>query len=257
MGWAIHRIWSSDWWQNPERELERCEEVIAEALARADSPSPVASDPPIDMAIPLVSTASVVNEPEIVPLREFESNRKRVYPLAAPANNLGTSDDFYEPMQRPAITTQIRAILSEEGPVHRLRAYRRVATAYGLQKVTQRVIRHLDDYLFSNWCTVRGEFLWPANEEPATYEIYRVPHPQDASPRALEEIPPEELAVAAFDVLEQNIALPRPDLVREIANCFCFTRMTSKSQSVIEPGIDLLLSRGSAFELDGSVRLSS
>ena len=32
LGWELHRIWSTDWWHNPERELERCVEAINRAL---------------------------------------------------------------------------------------------------------------------------------------------------------------------------------------------------------------------------------
>lgn len=31
LGWKIHRIWSTDWWENPQREIERVEEAVASA----------------------------------------------------------------------------------------------------------------------------------------------------------------------------------------------------------------------------------
>src|SRR5439155_21464394 len=31
LGWRIHRIWSTDWYRNPERELKRVEEAIKKA----------------------------------------------------------------------------------------------------------------------------------------------------------------------------------------------------------------------------------
>jgi len=27
-GWTIHRIWSKDWWQNPQKEIEKIEELL-------------------------------------------------------------------------------------------------------------------------------------------------------------------------------------------------------------------------------------
>ena len=32
LGWELHRIWSTDWWHNPERELERCVDAINRSL---------------------------------------------------------------------------------------------------------------------------------------------------------------------------------------------------------------------------------
>jgi superfamily I DNA and/or RNA helicase/very-short-patch-repair endonuclease len=31
-GWHIHRVWSRDWWQNPERELQKIEKAMEDAL---------------------------------------------------------------------------------------------------------------------------------------------------------------------------------------------------------------------------------
>ncbi len=36
LGWKLHRIWSTDWFRNPERELQRA----VEAIERAKTQSP-------------------------------------------------------------------------------------------------------------------------------------------------------------------------------------------------------------------------
>ena len=41
LGWRIHRIWSTDWFRNPDRELKKAAEAIEAAKAHAGSP-PVA-----------------------------------------------------------------------------------------------------------------------------------------------------------------------------------------------------------------------
>lgn len=33
LGWTIHRIWSTDWWSDPEREIQRLQEVLARVEA--------------------------------------------------------------------------------------------------------------------------------------------------------------------------------------------------------------------------------
>lgn len=41
LGWRLHRIWSSDWWFDPAREIERLEEALRQARAqRSGSPAP-------------------------------------------------------------------------------------------------------------------------------------------------------------------------------------------------------------------------
>lgn len=44
LGWRMHRIWSTDYWANPEQEIERAVAAIHAAL-EADWRSPVSSDP--------------------------------------------------------------------------------------------------------------------------------------------------------------------------------------------------------------------
>ena len=36
LGWTIHRVWSSDWWRRPEREVEAIEKAIENAVALTD-----------------------------------------------------------------------------------------------------------------------------------------------------------------------------------------------------------------------------
>jgi transcription elongation GreA/GreB family factor/very-short-patch-repair endonuclease len=53
LGWRLHRIWSTDWFNNPVREAERLRQVIAERLGKLKetevqySRSPVATKPPV------------------------------------------------------------------------------------------------------------------------------------------------------------------------------------------------------------------
>ncbi len=45
LGWRLHRVWSSDWWFDPAREIERLEEALRQARAQRPAPgSPAAGD---------------------------------------------------------------------------------------------------------------------------------------------------------------------------------------------------------------------
>lgn len=53
LGWTFHRIWSQDWFENKEREVERAEEAFRQALAAVDgevapgeTPAPTAEEQP-------------------------------------------------------------------------------------------------------------------------------------------------------------------------------------------------------------------
>src|SRR5690606_3096245 len=53
MGWQIHRIWSTDWFRNPARELQRVVEAIDAArihvpAAYTPSPPPMSNSGPVE-----------------------------------------------------------------------------------------------------------------------------------------------------------------------------------------------------------------
>ena len=45
LGWKIHRIWSTDWWLNPEGEIEKIEKLLALLLEEAGEEVAVATTP--------------------------------------------------------------------------------------------------------------------------------------------------------------------------------------------------------------------
>ena len=51
LGWRLHRIWSTDWFRNPRKEIQVLKEVIADALARAKAQGVSHSDKLDEMAL--------------------------------------------------------------------------------------------------------------------------------------------------------------------------------------------------------------
>src|SRR5208282_857451 len=86
-----------------------------------------------------------------------------------------------------------------EGPLHKDVAATRLARAWELDRVGERMMNTVK----SAWRSlsrekslrIQGEFLWPAAE--SFQIVVRQPNPKDdQSRRSIEEIPPEEVALA-------------------------------------------------------------
>jgi hypothetical protein len=45
LGWSFHRLWSTNWFQNPQAEVARLQDAYQRAVA-ATEPDPPAADPP-------------------------------------------------------------------------------------------------------------------------------------------------------------------------------------------------------------------
>jgi hypothetical protein len=50
LGWTFHRIWSTNWFQDPESEIAKVQEAYREAVAKVPPPAPDGDSPPPEPA---------------------------------------------------------------------------------------------------------------------------------------------------------------------------------------------------------------
>jgi very-short-patch-repair endonuclease len=292
MGWTIHRIWSTDWWQDPQREMERLTKVLLDIRARDEIGVPAVpsatEDPPkedgeanpaqpkrdletlIHDALRNVGTAPSTKERDPRPMEAVSERatpsfgsaaivrqgRSRPYPITAPPILIGGMEEFYSAHQRSQLRALLVDLVERESPVARDRAFRWVAESFGLSRLTSRAVHHLESLLNPERITVRGDFLWYRDQDPAALDTYRVASGGSGSPRTLDEIAPEEIAVAALEVLEASVAMPREALLLDTARVFGVARMGTKVRSALDRGVAVLLDSGRAIEDAGTLRLS-
>lgn len=144
LGWRFHRIWSSDWFYNRDREVRR----LHEALQLADQtdrngvvPKPLADSPELPIAEP---------REEIEPLPEIEERQMPAYERAYfPVNT------YYEPHEaRPAeLQSLALRIVEHEGPIVADEVARRISACFGRERAGSRILsvteRALDSLLRS------------------------------------------------------------------------------------------------------------
>jgi len=88
-------------------------------------------------------------------------------------------------------------------------------------------------------------FAWPKGLDPASLQTFRVPQGSEP-PRSAEEICPEEVAVAASQILAIHVSIEQDDLLRETARQFGILRVGASVRAHLEEGIELLVSSGRA-----------
>jgi hypothetical protein len=177
----------------------------------------------------------------------------RPYPVAvlAPA---GDPDGFAAASATPILAAQIRELLAVEAPIAFASLARRVADAWQLSRVTERVRERLRQALPGDVVVVE-DVLWRADGDAATFRGFRVPG--DAAPptRAAEDLPIVEVANAMHWLLRQHVALAEPDLARETARCFGIQRLGSLVRDVMARALAQLLVAGRARRDGDVVRL--
>lgn len=85
--------------------------------------------------------------------------------------------------------------------------------------------------------------LQPPEQTAAGYSGYRIGN-SDETKRAIDEIPPEELANAMYEVLIDFNSCEKDTLFRETVKLFGLSAVTSKARKFLEYGLNALQKSG-------------
>ena len=269
LGWRIHRVWSTDWLQNPRRCIERIELALAEArkaprIARAIAsiePSPVmgvASANPVDR----VQSPPTSREGDAIPATERPTvtrdvvagafdNRTRKLPPGAKSyichrfTGGGRSQDlFYASGSSKQIADDLCALVASEGPIHVDRAYALISRAWGLQRITRRVEHRLAEMSERAAVVRRGDFFRARGADQCAAEHFRVMIENGEPPLPLEQISPEEIGAAVLSILKEQFGLPANELEREVARLFGHQRPNSSARQSIQAIVEAMVAAG-------------
>ena len=259
LGWRLHRIWSTDFWHDPERELDKVEQALH--LARAET-----APGERDGAWAEVPPGNVPDEhAPTLPKQQQSNNRQPLfasgsniaaavgkasarppgdpYPAIPAPTPMGGAESFYSPMHNDSVTREILEVVHREAPIHLRLLTRRVLAAFDASRVTKRAVKRMNDLLGKTGALCRGDMVWAAGQDPDTYDSFRRAGEQPEQQRKAAEIAPEEAAAAILWVLRQNIALPMEDLAREAGRLLGFARTGQQINALISEGVEVLVRR--------------
>ena len=262
LGWRIHRIWSSDWFNNPEQELKRAVEAIEDALAsqpsvRVSQNGGKSHIQPTD-ARSKATTEATASTPAIQRADAEQGSRKLVIPpyeLKYPVVYTGYSDDLGNTPISYLLEPLIE-IVDTEGPVHQDEVFRRITNAAGLRRVGNRIRQNLrwaiDDAVRRKNVRRKGAFLWsPDMERP----IVRDRTALEAQQKKIEYIAPEEIAEAILMAVEHSYGIGREEAISDAANLLGLRRVTKDVGDKIGTAVDSLLKDERIKESGGHLTL--
>ncbi|MCY4600495.1 MAG: DUF3320 domain-containing protein [Acidobacteria bacterium] len=220
LGWTIHRIWSTDWFKYPTRELEKAEEAIRQA-ERGESPG---KDPqPLSLPAPF-RRAERVDQLADLGCR---------YELAVPDVQLGIRE-FHE-TDAGTVLAWILQVVQVESPIHIDETAFRIANAAGLQRAGSRirarvrsVARYGHDY---KRLSKRGDFLWRINHDRMEHFRRRDAEELPGKLRKPEMIAPEEIGIALRHAVEASHGIDADSAVTEASRLFGFKRVGREIQT--------------------------
>jgi very-short-patch-repair endonuclease len=274
LGWDLLRVWSTDWFVDQEREVERLhttlESLLNEKRARhvAEAPSVVDLGEENTEAEPdsIDPKASLFPEDdEDISESESGADASGQDSMSNGATMYRTVDfseflerinpvDFYDDSYNSTLVDLIRLTLQSEAPIADDLLIQRIARAHDFKRVgrliRERVLALVDVHFHLRLDPVGGAFVWLNESGPREMIIFRVPVVEGVS-RSIEEIPSEEiLAVTLYSGLDSSAV--------EIARALGIKRLTTSGKERIERAIEfirghstapIVSSEGERFEL--------
>ena len=234
LGWKILKIWTLDWWENPNAVLASIEEaLIAEETDIVD----------IEVITPQknIETGSETNVDISSPTEVIENNMLS-YQTSVLIPSLYGSEEFFYPGHRGIILHQINEVMETEAPISKSLLCKRVLTAWNISRLGQRLDGYMSELLATTDFYISHYddlvFYWLNEDQYLQYDIFRT------GLRDAVDIPPEEVANAMKYILTDEISLPTTDLSRLSAQLLGFARGGSNVDAAMHRGVVKAIDKG-------------
>ncbi|MEB3186211.1 MAG: DUF3320 domain-containing protein [bacterium] len=247
LGWRIHRVWSTDWFRNPGRQVERIEAAIARALAEVEPANQPAAPPP-----PLPAPGPAPDGPDGGPPSPPPGPPGSGCPPYVQAElRLDLGGREFHQLPAHEIATWIQQVVAVESPVHEDDVRARLAAAAGVRRLGSRIVAALDEGLAvaaRQGVVRRGAFCWRAVADEATV---RDRSDLSAGARLFERVCDEEIEAAIALKVRTAYGLATDELAPVVARALGFGRTTLEMTARIEAIATAMGDRGLMVQREG------
>jgi very-short-patch-repair endonuclease len=257
LGWRLHRIWSSDWFRNPDREIQRLLFGIEQALANAKNRSDSAVTSPVaESALHLNGSAPALPAKEDeADSKEFLSRKEQYAALTVPYQEYkmrAYRDVELANLSQRELINLVVSVVQYEGPIHLEEVARRVREAFGLGRTGRRILDSVNDALRSAFqqgtVVSEGDFWLGHGAGPQKPRNRR-----DAAPslRRHDRIAAQEYRLAIRAALRESVATFRGELTSVVARVLGFDRNGNGLDSAISEQIEWMVQAGEIRDVGG------
>ncbi|MCK0169579.1 DUF3320 domain-containing protein [Aliiroseovarius sp. S1123] len=230
LGWTFHRIWSTDWFHRREQEIARLESALVSARERAAISVPIKGS---NTERPVAEEKPDVTLPEI----QLDALEIKV-PLYERAELSVTTTLEPHEVKSQQMAQLVRRVVEVEGPVHLEEVARRVANAFGKQRVGNRIleaVREALQYSRKNGepsLTIEDDF-WMTNDQKADPAV-RDRAAESGTLIKAKALPPVEILAAGRLVAAECGQLELDEQVKAVCRVFGYQRVGPDLRSKVE-----------------------
>jgi very-short-patch-repair endonuclease len=239
-GWILHRIWSTDWFQRPQEQLERTVAAVEGAKAELEARLEKMHRP--DRAVPVeVVTIERADVTEIGLARAEEgADLSAVYVEATSIQPVAGYDLHETPVGLLADLAE--KVVAVEGPVHTDEVVLRLRAAWGLQRAGARiqaaVERAVSIAVQAGRLVLEDRFLSVAGAAVRVRDRSGV---LSTTLRKPEMLPPQEIRAAILETVTTNLGAGADEIVQAVSRRLGFKATSSQLREVVQSQIDQLI----------------
>ncbi|MDR0334801.1 MAG: DUF4011 domain-containing protein [Methanomassiliicoccaceae archaeon] len=247
-GWALHRVWTTDWLNGRDAETENIAKAIEKRIGDTERWN---ARPPrqrkFDVKVITKMPASAANVTKRCVRKQYVKAELEEKTMSLEA--------LFSNSSRKMIERDIRAVVNIESPVADTVAAQRLADAYGIRnaKLTEHIITMIASMNIPSTATpLGGRILWKDADDISSYNAYRVP--AEGGERDMNEVAAEEIINAVADIVFNSPGISVDDAVAKAANIFDDRGVTDEAKFIITACIGTAISEGTVRK-DGNGNL--
>jgi very-short-patch-repair endonuclease len=261
LGWVLYRIWSTDWFRSPDRQIERLLSKIKQTLAcdpAGSDPSPRVIKTESDGDIKGLGSAVIPPEPKSVEepqsaegFYEDLSEPYQEYELRVPRTS-----ELLDMPQR-TLLDMVETVVRFEGPIHAEEVARRIREAFGLERTGRRILETisggLETLVRQGSIAREGEFWSQAN---IARQKPRSRRDAALSLRRPDRIAAQEYRLAINAILRGSVASSKSELTASVARVLGFDRTGHGLDRAISDQIDCMIRTGAIADTGGRLEIT-
>ena len=243
MGWRIHRVWSTEWFNDRNRAIEAILTSLQQAEERPLEESVQAvplPQPPVEQAAPSEPASAEQLSP---PSRRYVGGAPyRKYQEAA------DRDLLIQPRRKAELAATVTAIVEVEGPIHEDLLCMRLKEICGVDRTGSNIQSNMTDAIY---LAIRDQSIERRQRDflgKPGQSITRFRLGNDDFERPIQWIHRDEIALALLFLVEDQFGMSRSDLPRAIGRLFGLFRVPAEVADYLSDVVNGLVDRGALWE---------
>lgn len=229
LGWNVLRVWSTDWWYDSDKCIDRLDGQLKELQMMIHENMPTINETREE----LIDEADLNQEDEqIASVSDYNPNLVVLNP----------EGDFFD--NNKLVESHVREVVEKLAPISKEECYTIVSRAWGFSKKGNRILQYLESCTKGIHQTKSENQIYLWNLPNQVEEVTELRLPTEGEQRHPTTVAPEELVHGILLILKSNIEVSKEVLLKEVAKMLGYSRISKENMKAMEPALKLLEKNG-------------